>query len=55
MKKGYVIKKAWVIFFIFLLPFTVSAGDLPAIVSTDCMEKNLANLKLVIRDFIILL
>jgi len=41
---------ALVVFFLFLLPHTVSARDLPAIVSTDWLEKNLEDDTLVILD-----
>jgi len=50
MSKRNILKTAWVVFFIFFLPLTVSARDLPAIVSTDWLEKNLKNDKLIILD-----
>jgi thiosulfate/3-mercaptopyruvate sulfurtransferase len=50
MNKRSLFRTAWVVFFIFLLPLTVSARDLPAIVSTDWLAKNLKNDKLIILD-----
>lgn len=50
MKKVNLLKAGWVIFLILLLPLNVLARDLPPIVSTDWLQKNLKNEKLVVLD-----
>lgn len=50
MKKENLLKAGWFIFLIFVLPLNVSARDLPPIVSTDWLQKNLKNDKLVVLD-----
>lgn len=50
MDKSGLLKAVWVICLFFILPLTVSARDLPAIVSTDWLAKNLKNDKLIVLD-----
>lgn len=50
MSKKRLLKAVWVFVLIIILPLTVSARDLSAIVSTDWLEKNLRNDKLIILD-----
>lgn len=50
MSKTSLLKAILFILLIFILPSTVAARELPAIVSTDWLEKNLKNDKLIILD-----
>ncbi|MDD5168324.1 MAG: sulfurtransferase [Syntrophales bacterium] len=50
MKKISLFKAAWVVFFVMVLSQSVSARDLPAIVSADWLEKNINNRNLIILD-----
>lgn len=50
MRITSLLKAGWVIFLILILPLAVLAKDLPPIVSTDWLEKNFKNDKLVILD-----
>lgn len=50
MSKKRLLKEVWVFVLIFILPLTVSARDLSAIVATDWLERNLKSDKLIILD-----
>jgi len=50
MKKISLFKAAWVLFFVMVLSQSVSARDLPAIVSTDWLEQNISKPNLIILD-----
>jgi len=50
MSQKNILKAAMVIFSIFISTLSATAGDLPAIVSTDWLEKNLKKDKLIILD-----
>ena len=50
MKKMSLFKVTWVVFLMMVMSHSVSARDLPAIVSTDWLEKNTRTPKLIILD-----
>lgn len=50
MSQKNLLRVAVVMFSIFILTLSALAGDLPAIVSTDWLEKNLKNAKLIVLD-----
>lgn len=50
MKRTVLLKAAWIALCVLMFPLILSARELPAVVSTDWLEKNLQSPKLVILD-----
>jgi len=50
MKRIGLLKASWIVFSVMIFPLTVSGRDVPAVISSDWLEKNLHSPKLVILD-----